>query len=308
MDNIIDYSLSYMPPSGASSRVGEFSRLGDDYGFARITSAAALTDFMSRSFRISGFTIILCKSGVMEIEINASPYTVSGGMLIVVSPGSILTVKDVDGSNLDMCVLLVSTAFLNDLTFDLNVINSVGFNPERKPVLTLTDHEVALMQGYFNLIHTNTLTNPDAMFVRGISGNLLSAAMYQMVQFYYSRPSEREPETAGQRPLSRRNNYVKEFLQLVHLHYRRERATAFYASKLFISAKYLSHIIKESTGRSAAEWIDYHVILEAKNLLRYSGRNVQQVAYELNFPNQSAFGKYFKHITGMSPTEFQRKC
>ena len=50
------------------------------------------------------------------------------------------------------------------------------------------------------------------------------------------------------------------------------------------------------------------MILEAKNLLRYSGRNVQQVAYELNFPNQSAFGKYFKHITGMSPTEFQRKC
>lgn len=76
------------PPSGASSRVGEFSRLGDDYGFARITSAAALTDFMSRSFRISGFTIILCKSGVMEIEINASPYTVSGGMLIVVSPAA----------------------------------------------------------------------------------------------------------------------------------------------------------------------------------------------------------------------------
>lgn len=99
-----------------------------------------------------------------------------------------------------MCVFLVSTAFFNDLTFDLNLINSVGFNPERKPVLTLTDHEIALIYGYFNLIHTNTLTNPDAMFVRGISGNLLSAAMYQMVQFYYSRPSEREAEAAGQRP------------------------------------------------------------------------------------------------------------
>ena len=80
----------------------------------------------------------------------------------------------------------------------------------------------------------------------------------------------------------------------------------FYADKLYISPKYLSLIIKESTGRSAAEWIDEYVILEAKNLLRFSGKNIQQIAYELNFTNQSSFGKYFKHLTGMSPSEFQR--
>jgi probable transcriptional regulator araC family len=49
------------------------------------------------------------------------------------------------------------------------------------------------------------------------------------------------------------------------------------------------------------------VLQEAKNLLRYSGKNVQQVAYELNFTNQSSFGKYFKHLTGMSPTQFQNR-
>ena len=52
--------------------------------------------------------------------------------------------------------------------------------------------------------------------------------------------------------------------------------------------------------------IDEFVILEAKNLLRFSGKNIQQIAYELNFPNQSSFGKYFKHLTGMSPSEYQR--
>ena len=57
--------------------------------------------------------------------------------------------------------------------------------------------------------------------------------------------------------------------------------------------------------KSAGEWIDSYVIQEAKNLLRYSGKNVQQIAYELNFTNQSSFGKYFKNITGMSPTAFQ---
>ena len=106
---------------------------------------------------------------------------------------------------------------------------------------------------------------------------------------------------------SRRSSYVHDFMRLVHLHYTRERSVNFYASQLFISPKYLSLLVKEATGRSAARWIDHFVITEAKNLLRFSGKNVQQVAYALNFSNQSSFGKYFKHLTGMSPTEYQKQ-
>ena len=65
-------------------------------------------------------------------------------------------------------------------------------------------------------------------------------------------------------------------------------------------------LVKEATGRSATEWIDEFVIIEAKNLLRFSGKNIQQVAYALNFPNQSSFGKYFKRLTGISPMAYQK--
>jgi AraC-like DNA-binding protein len=93
---------------------------------------------------------------------------------------------------------------------------------------------------------------------------------------------------------------------LVHIYYSKERAVKFYADKLFISPKYLSLLVKEATGRSAANFIDEFVVLEAKNMLRFSGKNIQQIAYALNFSNQSSFGKYFKHLTGMSPTEYQK--
>ena len=95
-------------------------------------------------------------------------------------------------------------------------------------------------------------------------------------------------------------------MKLVHVHYTRERGVRFYADKLCISPKYLSLLVKETTGKSAANWIDDFVLMEAKNLLRYSGKNVQQVAYALNFTNQSSFGKFFKHLTGQSPTEYQK--
>ena len=83
------------------------------------------------------------------------------------------------------------------------------------------------------------------------------------------------------------------------------RNVGFYADKLCLTPKYLSKLIKTATGRSAPEWIDSYVILEAKNLLKYSGTTIKEIVFKLNFPNQSVFYKFFKARTGMTPTEYR---
>ena len=75
---------------------------------------------------------------------------------------------------------------------------------------------------------------------------------------------------------------------------------------MHLSPKYFTTLIKKASGQTAADWINHYVILEAKNLLKYSTMNVQEIAYSLNFPNQSFFGKYFKHHTGMTPSQYNR--
>lgn len=145
-------------------------------------------------------------------------------------------------------------------------------------------------------------SNSDSVYSKAIARSVIAALTYQLMQIV----SRKLPSADSSRQHSRRTAYVSDFVRLVHDHHRKERSVAFYADKLFISPKYLSLIIKEALGRSAAEIIDEYVILEAKNLLRFSGKNIQQVSYELNFPNQSSFGKYFKHLVGMSPSEYQR--
>jgi len=47
------------------------------------------------------------------------------------------------------------------------------------------------------------------------------------------------------------------------------------------------------------------VLLEARAMLKSSHMTIQQIAGELNFPNQSFLGKYFKRMTGMSPKEYR---
>ena len=58
--------------------------------------------------------------------------------------------------------------------------------------------------------------------------------------------------------------------------------------------------------RTPNEWIDSYVTLEMRTMLKNSSKSIKEIAKELNFPNQSFMGKYFKEHVGMSPSEFRR--
>ena len=104
----------------------------------------------------------------------------------------------------------------------------------------------------------------------------------------------------------RKDEIVKSFMKLVHDNYQTHRDLKFYADKLFLSPKYLSSLVKQRTHRAPAEWIDQRVISYAKQLLGYSDTSVKQIASIMNFPDQSFFGKYFKHRVGMSPKAYRQ--
>jgi AraC family transcriptional activator of pobA len=66
-------------------------------------------------------------------------------------------------------------------------------------------------------------------------------------------------------------------------------------------------LVKNVSNRTAGEWIDNYVVLEAKALLSSSTLSIQEISDRLNFANQSFFGKYFKQHVGISPTEYRKK-
>ncbi len=106
---------------------------------------------------------------------------------------------------------------------------------------------------------------------------------------------------------SRKEDLLIKFIQILEDNFMTERSVTFYADKLFVTPKHLSAVLKEISEKTAGEWIDLRVILEAKLLLRSTGLNIQEISTKLNFANQSFFGKYFKHLTGMSPRDYRAK-
>ncbi len=115
----------------------------------------------------------------------------------------------------------------------------------------------------------------------------------------YCNDNKEEPKTDNSQ-----QRIFDSFLELLKQHFREERMIEFYATKLSLTSKYLSGIVRQVSGLSAADWIKEYVIIEAQSLLKSKRYTVVQVADMLNFPNASFFGKYFKAATGCTPREF----
>lgn len=81
---------------------------------------------------------------------------------------------------------------------------------------------------------------------------------------------------------------------------------AYYADKLCITPKYLTIVVRNTSGMSATEWISRIVINNAKALLTGTQMTVQQISNKLNFPNPSFFGQYFLRHVGKTPKEYRR--
>ncbi len=95
------------------------------------------------------------------------------------------------------------------------------------------------------------------------------------------------------------------FRDLLFMHHRWERSVAFYASKMCITSKYLTSVVKAASGKTPTEWIREETIKEIERMLCHTQMPIKEIVYRLNFPNASFFGKYFKAQKGMSPKHYR---
>ena len=174
------------------------------------------------------------------------------------------------------------------------------------PCLQLDDTEWAEILRSREDIFIEGRKNRQDAFSTEILYSLFRTLAYRVYRVIDSRISRHSEELSGE-PTSRNRNkaYFSAFMEELLKHYMQERSVGFYAERLHLTPKYLTTLLRTTTGRTASEWIDAYVILEAKNLLKYSSMNIQEIAYYLNFPNQSFFGRYFKEHTGMTPSAYR---
>lgn len=258
-----------------------------------------------KNLRLAGLLFTYVRSGSLTIGFDNRDFVAEADSIFAIPPTIAARISSPDWDKVELSIAYMSRDFLQTLSFSLSAFSGPVVLEHRSPVCPVGESDGLILRHYFGLLALTAREIQYPRLKRHCASSLCVAMLYQCIAMYMRQLeiSGAPTETPGQKT---RATHVRSFIRMVHANFARERSVGFYASQLCVSPKYLSALVKEATGRTAARWIEDYVIMEAKNLLRFSGKNIQQIAYALNFANQSAFGKYFKHLTGMSPSEFQK--
>ena len=252
--------------------------------------------------RLDAFAILFCSEGSISFTSGLRRHTLDAKMLFVFLPGSILQVESIRPES-SVYTVICEEEFIRRINIDIRLLSQLFLHVEKQPCLKLDEKEWTGITRSFEELGAEGTEMPADVYSAEVIRSIIRTLAYKVC-----RVIGRHIETSGERQISarsRNDEYFNQFMSELTKHYMQERSVGFYAGQLHLTPKYLTTIIRKTSGRTAAEWIDDYVVLEAKNLLKYSTMSIQEIAYCLNFPNQSFFGKYFRSHTGMTPSAYR---
>ena len=252
--------------------------------------------------RLNALIIGVGTEGETSLTSNLQEFRLKKDSLFIFSPKHILQVQS--NNRFKAHLIVIAPDFLKRINIDTKRMMPLFLQFGSLPCMELTHAESQSLRRFISMVEQE-LKGSETDFSSEIIGGLIAATIYKVGDILTHYLTE-HPEVDS--PIhNRAEEYFRQFTELLGEHYKHERSVGFYARQLCITPKYLTTLIKRISGKSVSEWIDNYVILEAKTLLKYSNMSVQEIAYYLNFPNQSFFGSYFKRNAGMSPSQYKAK-
>ncbi len=279
------------------------TQLGNEMVIAHIKYDKS-TRFLREPFRFNGYMAIFCIKGSFSMSLNLRHYSVREDSLIFCIPGFILSMSDLsDDDDIEVIIIALAQSVISSIHFDFKMLFAESVRLLDNPVLSFSGDELGILKDYFALalkVAGSSVSKKEDIITPLISSLLFVVGSAWFKKYERAREVEKVPKRSA-----RTNLVFENFLKLVTEYHASERNVSFYAQELCLSPKYLSKIVREVSGKSAPEWIDSFVILEAKNMLRCSTYPIKEIVYRLHFNSQSVFYKFFKSHTGMTPSDYR---
>lgn len=282
--------------------VSGMTRMSDEFIITKICGRDAFA-LLQYPVRLNAYAAIYCTKGRFDIDMNVTTYNVHKDTMFLYAPGATVQLREseIGGLMESEAVLVVATKdFLKGGQINFTGLFDQGVRLLGSPCITMDEKGKRIMTDYYILVSDLYRTNPlgaeDAICSIGTSllcllGNIWNGEL-----------SKRQVSAAAK---SRTQMKYEEFMGLVSENFMTHKNVAFYAEKMYMTPKYLTTLVKNVSGRTATDWIDSFVVLEAKNLLKYSDLTVKEIGYRLHFQSIPSFHKFFKAQTGMTPNEYR---
>lgn len=244
----------------------------------------------------------LCMEGTAQVSIGNKQFSIARNSLCIFMPFAdmvihqhsndfkgIALIEGIDSLNGAMPHL----PFKNRLQMRQYPCTIINDEQEKRFQQTLLQYQEKVA------FYTARITDDTEPIILSLVRTLTDTLVYEAIALYYAS----KPITATQQ--KRDQILFDRFLASLLQHYASQRSVAFYAQLQQLTPGYFTSIIKALSGKNAIQWIEEVTILRAQQYLQDSNLSIKEISNRLNFPDQSAFGRYFKNYTGISPLQFR---
>lgn len=251
-------------------------------------------------FKSSNYSLVYIVEGSMQLQINLIKHTLHKNETISLSPKDVIQILAMS-PDLQLINISFSIDFILEIFFNKTGIEAFDyFTAKNTPKLKLTNQEGEVLLMLAKLLrHFNK--QKSAIFKNEIVKNTFGTIMYNYAELFKRFYPDMKVDA------TRQEEFAIRFWNILEENSKTERTVQFYADALYVTTGHLSKTLKQVTGKTASQLIYDAVIMEARLLLNNPQLSVAQIAEELNFSDQSFFGKYFKKHIGLSPSEYRKE-
>lgn len=244
---------------------------------------------------------IFVLSGTASVWVNYKHNFIQSQTLILLSASHLFHFSECS-PDFTCRILLVSKEFMNEMDSTDMIYKRIkyGVRLYNAPVVQLEEEQLSLLLRRVAAID-EMIDNTGHLYQKEMILNHLFTFYLDL-----SNVLDRRKEFRQDANLTRYESMIKTFIELLITHYRTEHKVEFYASRLNVSAHYLTLIVKRITGQSVCDFIFEMLYSEARNLLAHSKLSIQEITALLNFSDQSSFGKFFRRKSGLSPVDYRK--
>ncbi|MBF4484880.1 MULTISPECIES: AraC family transcriptional regulator [unclassified Flavobacterium] len=250
--------------------------------------------YISEPYRAESYAIEFLRKGSIVMQTKLKKMVIHAPAILTLGPSVIRSfTKDSDEILIDI-IFFKSPFFLHNQANVFFLSQYEFFDNSEMHVFHLEKKNKVKFEQIFSLLRQSIEHNNDNQ------PSILRAYLYILI---YELDAIKQTNING----SKQNPLFEKFKEMLSRDFLSQRSVQYYADILNVTRKYLSEVIKNNSGKTASDWIEEIVILEAKILLQNKDLTINQISDTLNFPNQSGFGRFFKKCEGISPLEYRRK-
>ena len=256
--------------------------------------------YLQHQIPLRASVAILVLNGNADISINYKKYYISHNNLILLSASHLLKFNSCS-NDFKALALLLSRKFTDSMDSTDMVNKRIRYEVMtfRSPIISLIKRDCIILKERLLMV-IKSINNNQHKYRKELILNSIFAFFLDTSNIIDSSINKNDDFIE-----THKENIIKEFIGLLSFYYKEEHNVDFYASKLNISTHYLTLLVKSITGQRASDLIYEMIYSEARELLLHSKLSIQEISNDLNFSDQSSFGKFFKRRCGISPKEFR---